>query len=94
MWILQLKGLYEWMNEALYKNQSIYCTSVTHYGDGMIQLMLICLIFVFFFWGGGIYICIFLYKYRDIFHKRWMGLMDVQAPSLNFECTTNETVTI
>lgn len=73
MWILQLKGLYEWVNEALYKNQSIYCTSVTHYGDGMIQLMLICLIFFL----GGVYICIFLYKYRVIFHKRWMGLMDV-----------------
>lgn len=60
MWILQLKGLYEWMNEALYKNQSIYCTSVTHYGDGMIQLMLICLIFVCFFLGGGAFLLISL----------------------------------
>lgn len=60
MWILQLKGLYEWMNEALYKNQSIYCTSVTHYGDGMIQLMLICLIFVFFLGGGHIHLYIFI----------------------------------
>lgn len=60
MWILQLKGLYEWMNEALYKNQSIYCTSVTHYGDGMIQLMLICLIFVFFGGGGHIHLYIFI----------------------------------
>lgn len=60
MWILQLKGLYEWVNEALYKNQSIYCTSVTHYGDGMIQLMLICVIF-FFFWGGGARIHLYIF---------------------------------
>lgn len=66
MWILQLKGLYEWMNEALYKNQSIYCTSVTHYGDGMIQLMLICLIFVFFF-GGGAYTFVYFYTNTGIF---------------------------
>lgn len=66
MWILQLKGLYEWMNEALYKNQSIYCTSVTHYGDGMIQLMLICLIFVFF-WGGGAYTFVYFYTNTGIF---------------------------
>lgn len=67
MWILQLKGLYEWMNEALYKNQSIYCTSVTHYGDGMIQLMLICLIFGFFFWGGGAYTFVYFYTNTGIF---------------------------
>lgn len=60
MWILQLKGLYEWVNEALYKNQSIYCTSVTHYGDGMIQLMLICVIF-FFFLGGGARIHLYIF---------------------------------
>lgn len=66
MWILQLKGLYEWMNEALYKNQSIYCTSVTHYGDGMIQLMLICLIFVFFL-GGGAYTFVYFYTNTGIF---------------------------
>lgn len=64
MWILQLKGLYEWVNEALYKNQSIYCTSVTHYGDGMIQLMLICLIFFFL---GGAYTFVYFYTNTGLF---------------------------
>lgn len=67
MWILQLKGLYEWVNEALYKNQSIYCTSVTHYGDGMIQLMLICVIFFFFLGGGGAYTFVYFYTNTGLF---------------------------